>query len=224
MRLGVLLQPFAVVSWLLASPACAQAPVAIVEEIDSKSAGVEFMDYLTVGKTIALASADRLVIGYLKSCWRETITGGTVAIGTEESSVSGGRVERVKIRCQADSKGAVPKETVGSGAMVFRKKSDSKQPQQTIFGLSPVIEVGEARSLVIERLDHPDKPIQINLTDRPSARSRFVDLAKSNIALLAGASYKAKLGQREVIFRIDPAADPRSTGVVGRLVHTSPSG
>ena len=73
MRLGVSLQPFALVFLLLANPASAQGPVAIVEEIDSKSAGVEFMDYLTAGKTIALASADRLVIGYLKSCWREKI-------------------------------------------------------------------------------------------------------------------------------------------------------
>ena len=224
MRLGVSLQPFALVFLLLANPASAQGPVAIVEEIDSKNADVEIMDYLTAGKTIALASTDRLVVGYLKSCWRETIIGGTVAIGTEQSSVIAGQVERVKVRCQAESKGAVSKETVGSGAMVFRKKPDSKQPQQTIYGVSPVIEIGDARSLAIERLDQSDKPIQINLAERVPARSRFIDLAKSNIALVAGALYKAKLGQREVIFRIDPAADPRSTSVVGRLVHTSPSG
>jgi len=217
-------QAFALAIWFLAVPTHAQGPVAIVEEIESTTAGVEFMDYLTAGKTIALASADRLVIGYLKSCWRETITGGAVAIGAEESSVTGGRVQRVKVRCQAESKGAVSKETVGSGAMVFRKKPDRKQPQQTIYGLSPVIEVGEARSLAIERLDQPDKPIQINLADRAPPRSGFIDLAKSNITLLAGALYKARLGQREVIFRIDPAADPGSTGVIGRLVHLSPSG
>src|SRR5262245_62925891 len=60
-----------------AQAASAQAPVAIVEEIDSKTATLEFMDYLRTGQLIRLGERDRLVIGYFNSCWREVIIGGT---------------------------------------------------------------------------------------------------------------------------------------------------
>jgi hypothetical protein len=197
--------------------------VAIIEEANSKSAGVEFMDYLTVGKSISLGPGDKLVIGYLRSCWRETIIGGTVTVGAEQSTVAGGHVDRVKIHCETGNKGTVSKETVGGGAMVFRKKPESKQ-QQTIYGLSPVIEVGEGSNLIIERLDQPAKSIEIKLAERASARVGFIDLAEKNIALRAGAVYKAKVGQREAIFRVDQLAEPESAGIVGRLVHMSPPG
>jgi hypothetical protein len=147
-----------------------------------------------------------------------------VTVGPEQSIVAGGNVDRVKVRCDTENKGTVSKETIGSGAMVFRKKPASKQLQQTVYGLSPVIEVGKANNLIIERLDQPGKSIQIDLAERPPAREGFFDLSESNIALLAGAVYKAKVGQREVIFRIDQLAEPKTTGIVGRLVHMSPPG
>lgn len=50
------------------------------------------MDYVEPGQVIRLGAADGLVLGYLKSCWRETITGGTVTVGTEQSQVAGGEV------------------------------------------------------------------------------------------------------------------------------------
>jgi hypothetical protein len=206
------------------APANAQGPIAIVEEVDSKSAGVELMDYLRIGKTIVLGSGDKLVIGYLRSCWRETISGGTVTVGTEQSAIAGGHVDRVKVRCEAEAKGTVSKETVGSGAMVFRKKPGDKPRQQTIYGLSPVIEVGKASSLVIERLDQPATSIQINLAERPRGRDEFYDLATSSITLIPGALYRVKAGPREATFRIDQLAEPKATGIVGRLVHMSPPG
>src|SRR6187399_1670799 len=76
---------------LLAAPAWADAPVAVVEDVSGKPAGIEFMDYVAAG--------DAIVRGYLKSCWRETIRGGTVTVGAEQSDVTGGTVDRVKVGC-----------------------------------------------------------------------------------------------------------------------------
>ena len=77
-----------------AAPALAQAPVALVEEVRGRPAGIEFMDYVSAGKVIKLGRQDLIVLGYLRSCWHETITGGTVIVGTEQSDVQGGKVAR----------------------------------------------------------------------------------------------------------------------------------
>ena len=61
------------VSLLTAGPAAAQAPVALVEDVQGKPDGVDFMDYVTMGQVIKLGPQDTVVLGYLKSCWRETI-------------------------------------------------------------------------------------------------------------------------------------------------------
>src|SRR5690242_20017959 len=78
--------------------ASAAAPVALVEEATG-SPGVETMDYVEPGKVIRLAAGDQITLSYIKSCWRETIRGGTITVGTEQSSVEGGSVERAKVVC-----------------------------------------------------------------------------------------------------------------------------
>ena len=55
-------------------------PTALVEDVKSAAADVEFMDYVGSGQVIKLAPRDVLVLSYLKSCEHETITGGTVAV------------------------------------------------------------------------------------------------------------------------------------------------
>jgi hypothetical protein len=80
-----------------AARAAAQAQVAVVGDVSSKTAGVEFMDYVAVGRQIRLEPRDTIVLEYLQSCWRETITGGQVTIGTEQSDVRAGQVERHKV-------------------------------------------------------------------------------------------------------------------------------
>src|ERR1700730_17000118 len=73
------------------SPAlAAPIPVALVEEVSGAPAGVEFMDYVETGKTIELGARGGIVLSYLNSCVRETISGGTVTVGTDQSDVQGG--------------------------------------------------------------------------------------------------------------------------------------
>jgi hypothetical protein len=76
---------------LAASP---QSPVALIEDIAGNPPDIQFMDYVQPGQVINLGAQDTIVLGYLKSCWRETITGGTVTVGQERSDVKGGMVER----------------------------------------------------------------------------------------------------------------------------------
>ena len=83
------------------------SPVAVVEDVSGKPAGVEFMDYVAAGKVIKLAAQESLVLGYIKSCWRETIRGGTVTVGDEWSDVQGGTVERARMPCDGVQDGTL---------------------------------------------------------------------------------------------------------------------
>jgi hypothetical protein len=72
--------------------------VALVEDVIGSST-VEVMDYVDAGQTIRLGAHDSIVLSYLHSCIRETVTGGTITIGIEQSEVQGGRVTRRTLAC-----------------------------------------------------------------------------------------------------------------------------
>src|SRR6516164_5945212 len=127
--------------------ASAQSPAAVVEEIQGSVPGIAFMDYVEPGQIIRLGAHDRIVLGYLKSCWRETISGGTVTVGPEQSEVAGGEMARAKVACEG-GKMMLSAELAGkSGAMVFRQVpkphavAAAPHPEFTLHGLSPVFEV-----------------------------------------------------------------------------------
>src|SRR3954467_13543820 len=107
-------------STLGAVPSFAQAPVAMVEEVASKSAGIEFMDYVSAGKVIRLAPADTLVLGYMKSCWREEIKGGPGTGGPGQSRRKDGKVRRNKVQCDGGKMQLTAQQASKSGALAFR--------------------------------------------------------------------------------------------------------
>src|SRR5205085_262867 len=79
--------------------AAAQTPTAIVESVTGSVAGAEVLDYVSPGKVIKLGGNGSIVLAYLASCLRETITGGVVIVGAEQSQVSLGEVSREKPSC-----------------------------------------------------------------------------------------------------------------------------
>jgi hypothetical protein len=87
----------------VASTAAGAGPikVALVESVSGNSSGVEFMDYVQAGQIIRLGPHETIVLSYMGSCVRETITGGTVTVGTDWSEVQSGEVTRLRERCDA---------------------------------------------------------------------------------------------------------------------------
>ncbi len=114
----------------LVAPAMAETPSAIVEDVQGKVEGVEFMDYVTPGKVIKIPPKSTLVLSYLKSCMRETITGAVALVGTEQSTVQLGDVQRVKVPCDGKAAQLSEREANQSAATTFRTvRADAKAPR-----------------------------------------------------------------------------------------------
>ena len=102
------------------SAASAASTVALIEELSGNPAALEVMDYLETGQVIRLGARETLVLSYFNSCTRETITGGTVTVGTEQSKVVSGKVERTKVRCDRARASASAEHVIQAGGHVFR--------------------------------------------------------------------------------------------------------
>lgn len=209
----------------LATSAAAQVPVAIVEDVQGKVDGVEFMDYVAPGKVIKLGPKASVVLGYMKSCWRETITGGTVVVGAEQSMVHLGDIQRVKVDCDVNAVQLSDREASQSAATTFRTLTPGQRaaiappPQLTLYGLSPVVEVKGGGTLVIERIDVQGERYTVPIKSESLLRGKFYDFAKAKKSLTAGGTYTASLGSRRTTFKIDPNATAGSTPIIGRLLR-----
>jgi len=206
------------------APTWADTPTAVVEDVSGKVAGVEFMDYVSAGRVIRLGTQDTIVLGYLQSCWREKITGGMVTVGTERSEVQGGKVERTQVKCgggqiQLSAAQAVQSAGVISRSLSTPRREDTAvQPQVTLYSRVPMIEVGSAGTLLIERIDEPDERFQIEISSRELVRKSFFDFARARRVLAAGGLYRARMGSKQVVFKVDDAA-PAAAPVVARLLR-----
>jgi hypothetical protein len=200
--------------------AAAQAPVAVVEDVQGKVTGAEFMDYVAPGAVIKIGPAGKVVLGYMKSCWRETITGvGTVIVGSEQSMVHLGEVKAGKVECDSSQSNPIDREVRESAATVVRSIGGSISPQLTLYGLSPVVQTAGRGKLVVERLDAQGERYDVNLTAASVVRGKFYDFAKTGTTLKPGGTYSASLGSRKTVFVIDSRAQAGATPIIGRLVR-----
>lgn len=200
----------------LTSVAAAQAPTAIVESVNGSVVGAEFMDYVRPGQVIKLGGKGSIVLAYLSNCRRETITGGVVIVGTDESRVSLGDISRETARCDR-ARVQVTGNTSGGG-VAFRTAKKTPTPEaQIVYSLSPVIEVQEVGQLVIERIDQPGERYDAKLSKETLIKTKFHDLAAARAQLKPGGVYAATLGSRRAVFRIDQLAGPAGP-LLGRLV------
>lgn len=200
----------------------AQSPVAIVEDVKGKVSGVEFMDYVAPGKVIKLGADGVVVLGYMTSCWRETIRGGVAVVGAEESRTSLSEVSRERVACSKRAQ-LSEREATQSAATTFRGMGSKKQkaPAQVpvIYGMSPVIELTQPGKLVIERTDLPGQRVETDVSAKMLVKGRFFDLAKAGHSLMPGGTYTATLGSRKAVFSIDSFAQSGASPLVGRLVR-----
>lgn len=197
-----------------------RSPVALVEEVTGRVAGVAEMDYMASGKVVRLAAQDRLVLSYLNSCQRETITGGVVTVGTERSDVQNGNVQRETITCDAGRLRLSPEQAARSGVMVFRglRPTQPVQAEITIYAQAPIVDGIGAGPLVIQRLDKAADQIAVNVTPA-ILRKRAADLAKAGVRLEAGGVYTLKAGERQIIFKVAPDARADGGPILGRLLR-----
>jgi hypothetical protein len=205
-----------------AGPAAAQTPVAVVEEVQGNVTGAEFMDYVVPGKIIKLGPGASIVVGYMKSCRRETINGvGTVIVGDDESKVHLAEVDATRTNCDPAQAHATTRATSDVAASVVRsleKGAAPAGPQLTLYGSSPLVEAKGRGTLVFERLDQKGERQQFDLTGN-QLKGRFYDLAGTSKSLTPGATYAATFASRRIVFRVDPQAKPGPTPIVGRLLR-----
>jgi len=201
--------------------AAESGPVAIVEDVNFDTDELQFMDLLELGRVIKLDAGQTVTLGYLSSCTREIITGGTIAIGSEASKVSGGSMEIEFVDCDGGDLQLSSGQKQAAGAIVFRKvPTKSKtlpKPQRILYGVSPLIRfVNEAdlttATVFLEQLDGRQEQHTIDIING------VADLARKNIALEPGGLYIVTAGDRKVVFRISPVASRAGVSVLGRLL------
>jgi len=213
---------------LIATTAClahaqaiAAGPVAVIEDVSAPGVKLELFDFLDEGQTIDLGAKSILVVGYLASCIREVINGGRATIGGEQSNVTGGTVERELVECGGGNIRLTKEQAGKSGAQVFRNKGASESMHEAelrVFSLSPFLNVARLGSragnqLIIERLDRPDDPINVQFG------APQIDLAKSGVTLKRGGLYRASVGSESIVFRIDRFAADGPAPLLSRLIQ-----
>ena len=156
---------------IVTATAAAQSPVAIVEDVSDRAAGVEFMDYVAKGKVIKLSGGGKLVLGYLKSCWRETITGATVTVEFEKSRVQGGNVDREKVACDAGRMQLTAETASKGGAMVFREVPTGGKPSPLSLRPQSVPSPAEHLPCPFWHMQIPTSSLRASATHSPWTRA-----------------------------------------------------
>jgi hypothetical protein len=205
--------------------AAAPVQVALVEDVTGNPAGVEFMDYLETGKIIELGPHDSIVLSYMSSCVQETITGGTVTIGTDQSEVQSGSVKRTRVQCDAGKMllgGEQASPLAGSvlrGGPRVGESASASDAQLILYGSSPMLELQAPGALLIERIDQASERTFVDVGNEHLLHGRFYDFAEWGKALTAGGVYRATFGAQKIVFKIDPHAKPGHTPIVSRLLR-----
>lgn len=198
---------------VLSTNAAAQgASVAILEEIQSAGGKHTAFDELKVGDRIELGAGGSAVIGYLDSCVRESIQGGTVTIANGQSDVEGGTVARETIACEATQLVLSEEEAGKSATVAFRAPPWEKHLRQVVPSASPLV-LAAGVQLEIKRLDGDEPTLNLPLQDGK------VDLAARNATLTPGGFYQLTAGQKQIVIKIDPDAQPGPMPAMSRLVR-----
>jgi hypothetical protein len=205
-----------VAAFVLAAAAASAAPVALVEDIAGPPVGVQAFDFVDEGQVIRLQASNTLVLSYLGSCWRESIVGGTVNVGHDQSAVEGGQVGRERVDCNGGRMRLTAEQAQRSGGIPFRNVPGSARYES--YGLSPIIMMRSPGHLVITRVGQVGSVLDVNVLARDLNHGAY-DLARTGVALQPGGVYRAKVGVREVEFHVNEQARPGQVPAVSRLVQ-----
>jgi hypothetical protein len=203
----------------MAAAHATELPAALVESVSAPVSGVRAMDYLAAGRTVELGNGTEMVVDYLRACVRETITGGTVRIGNDRSEVKGGRVSRKRFDCDGGDLALAASQSDQGAVAVYRAPPDSTpRPSLTLWSTTPFIIATTPGTLRIERLDAVESAIELPVAADPGTGHAVVDLARDRKSLSAGGLYRATIGTRSIVIRIDPSAAGADAPIVSRML------
>lgn len=194
-----------VLAWPGNAAVAASRPVAIVEDSARTDGKGQAFDLLAENDTVELAASETIIIGYLKSCVRETITGGKVTIGSKESVVEGGKVVREKTECAVNKLALTADESQQSATIAFRGMI------KHVYTKQPIIIVGTSQSVTIEPYDGGE-----TWTLKPT--DRRIDFRAAKLEMQAGKRYKVVGVKNAMVIEVDPAASTAKTGPLERVV------
>jgi hypothetical protein len=186
-------------------------PVAIVEEAPEHT-GVSFMDYLEAGTGFELAPDEKLIVSYLKSCQRETITGGRIIVGFEKSTVKGGAIQREEIDCSGRGMKLSSSQAQESGVTAYRE-TDKFAAFAASYGTQPLFAPIENGPAIIQRVDSFEPPKDVEVS---GAR---LDLQALGISLTPGAIYRMRGPKVDFLFAIAPTAKAGPVPLIARLIR-----
>ncbi len=206
---------------LIAPAAWAGPPAALVEDVQGDVAGAELMDYVAPGQVIKLGPDGTVVMSYLKSCRRESVSGaGSVTVGSGESKVDGATLKSDIVNCDASHAQGTSRETSEVAATIVRGIGTDSAPvaQAIIYGASPIFEAKGRGTLIVERIDQPGERQQVELSGL-QFKGRFYDFAGTSHPLTPGGTYVASFGPSRLVFKVDAQAKAGPGPAVGRLIR-----
>lgn len=203
--------------------------VAVVEAIDgAPAAGLQFMDYVFSGQTVALGPKGRLTLSYLSGCLMEEISGGTIIVTAAGSQGGGGRVQaKPAATCQAATP-LVAAAGTEAGAAVNRVTPfiDQSWGERTIKRAQPMFKwEGRGRPVTVRVIYVDRKPAEI-VWQAPSTTG-FIEYPANGPLLAVGMPYRVEvLDNAQVLhaatFSIDPELEVPDT-LANRVVPVAGS-
>lgn len=172
--------------------------VALVEEGSAAKAGIGEFSLLAAGTTFELGTAETIVIGYMTSCRRETITGGQVTIGEKQSEVAGGKVTSETVQCGEPRLALSAAESQQSATIAFRPADSLKH----VYSRSLLL-VGRGGQTIFLEIVEADSGKSVKKLQTETGR---FDLAEEKVDLKPGKTYHLKTARNTVMVEIDPAA------------------
>lgn len=197
----------------------AAQPTALVEDVSDGVPGVQPMDYLEMGSTVALAAGQMLTLSYLESCVTERITGGKVTVGSKESTIEGGKLDRQALPCDGGKLLLTTAQSGKAGVTVFRNApialpGAKPKPDLTLYKTYPVLILTAPGPVTFERLDEQAAPVTVQVP------GTTLDTAKDkSTGLVPGGLYKVAAGAKSYVVKIDPAAKDDGGPALGRLIR-----
>ena len=207
--------------------------MALVEELSTPVPGTEELSYVRLGQTLELPAQARLVLDYLASCTRETVTGGTVRVGERQSEVAGGHVQRQILSCAGEAlRLAVYQSDVGGVATMrgMRAPTGSQAPtgataaassgsgRLTVETTTPALLLSGKGPVSIDRVDAVAKTIVLKGPAPVPGRRVLLDLRRERVRLQPGAVYQATQDNRRVEFQVADAAADSNAPLISRLL------